>query len=72
MKNVIKYAVVVVAVVLAAFAANLFFIKAVSTYVVNNVLNECQVCGARTLERYRVQIDSGEIVWVCPLCAQEM
>ena len=62
----------VIAVIAVVVAAEFFLFKATANYIANDVLNECQVCGARTLDRYRVQTDSGKIVWVCPLCAQEM
>lgn len=62
----------VIGVIAIVIAAGFFLFKATANYIVNDVLNECQVCGARTLDRYHVQTDSGEIVWVCPLCAQEM
>lgn len=62
----------VIGVIAIVIAAGFFLFKATANYIVNDVLNECQVYGARTLDRYHVQTDSGEIVWVCPLCAQEM
>lgn len=70
-KTIIKYFIIVAIVAVASIAANVFIIKAASAYVVDNVLNECGACGARTLDRYPEKADNGDWVYVCPLCAQD-
>lgn len=60
----------VVAVIALVVAAEFFMFQAITSYVVNNVLNECPICGARTLDRYHEQLDDGTWVWICPLCAE--
>ncbi len=60
----------VVAIIAVVLAAEVFLFKAACTFVVDNVLNECPICGARTLDRYHEQLDDGTWVWICPLCAE--